>query len=266
MSEEPLQRADPGRERIPSAIRALLAPPLLALTFLTIVPAPSLGARGATFSRAVAYFPLVGLLVGAAVAACDAGLSQVLPGAVVAALDLALLAILTGGLHLDGLADTADGLLASADRERRLAIMREGTIGAFALAAVALVLIVEYAALASLETGAREPALISASVLGRWCMAVALWRFPYARPVGAGALFRHTLGWRQLALASGVAGATAAAVGLRALAAAIVAAAVTLGLGRAAASRLGGLTGDVYGAIGEITFALTLVVWTTGAR
>lgn len=246
---------------------ALLLAPAVAVAFLTRLPLP-LPARppAAAFPRAVGFFPLVGALLGVAIAAADALLLTVVAAPVASAIDLVLLALLTGGLHLDGLADAADGVLGRLERERRLAVMREGQVGPFGVAAVALVLVLEQSALAQLAGPARPLAIVAACVLARWAMSLALWRFPYARPAGLGRAFKDGLGLRDLALASAIAAAVVvAAVPDRAIAAVALVAALVLTLGAFAARRLGGLTGDTYGALGELAFAVALVALGRGS-
>jgi len=151
-------------------VRGAIASPFVALGFLTILPTPSFAA--ATLGRSLAYFPLVGALLGALVAAFDLVAAAVLPRAVASVLDIAAFAVLSGGLHLDGLADTADGLFAPGDRAARLAVMRDSRAGAFAAAAVTLVLLLETVALSAIAVPLRSFALVAAGALSRWAMAI----------------------------------------------------------------------------------------------
>lgn len=186
-----------------------------------------------------------------------------------AALAIGVLALTTRGLHLDGLADTADGLASSYDRERALAVMRRGNTGPTGAAALVLVLAVQLAALADALHTVGPVAVLAAAVAGRTTPAVLCARgIPSARPDGLGA-----------AVAGSVPRWAAAATGL--LAAALVTALVTgLGQGRPlpgvlavvialvaaalvasrAVSRFGGITGDVLGACVEAGTAAALVV------
>src|SRR5688572_27216434 len=102
---------------------------LCAVGFLTIVPVPA-GSPGG-LGRSAVWFPAVGLLLGLMLAAVDAALVRLFPPFLAAAILVALWALLTGGLHLDGLIDSCDALLASAPRERRLEILRDPHRGAF---------------------------------------------------------------------------------------------------------------------------------------
>ncbi len=243
-------------------MRAVLAAPLVAVSFLSVIPVWQPRPLPPTaFPRAVGLFPLVGAALGAIAAGADALLRLVLPLEVASALDLAALALLTGGLHLDGLADAADGLLGPLERARRLEVMREGSVGAFGTAAIALALLVEFASLAQLPGPIRASALVATLALSRLAVSLALAAFPYARPAGSGRAFKTGLAPSDVLLAIGLAAAVASALlDLRGLALLVVSAAVALALGAFARERLGGLTGDIYGAVAEVTFATTLVV------
>jgi adenosylcobinamide-GDP ribazoletransferase len=249
-------------------MRAVLAMPAVAVQFLTIVPVrlPRVIPEGA-FPGAVALFPVIGLAIGVVVAGVDALLGQVLPVTVTSGVDLLLLAVLTGGLHLDGLADAADGLLGNLPRERRLAVMREGGVGAFGAAALVFALLLEYGGLVSLGPVIRPAALVVAVALSRWTMSLLLWAFPYARAEGAGSAFRSGLRLRHPLVATLFAVIIAAAVFSAAAALLLViSGGVGLLVGFYALRRLGGCTGDVYGAAGELAFAATLVTITGLAR
>ncbi|MBI3303124.1 MAG: adenosylcobinamide-GDP ribazoletransferase, partial [Deltaproteobacteria bacterium] len=117
---------------------------LVALQFLTIVRVKkTLPFSEATLGRAGAFFPLVGLLLGAAVWGLDRGLRPFFPAALSSVLLVAALAVLSRGFHLDGLADSADGLLGSRERQRSLAIMKDSTIGTFGALALIVILLLK---------------------------------------------------------------------------------------------------------------------------
>ena len=215
--------------------------------------------------------PLVGLLLAIPIAAVVAGFDAVTtgPALLACALGLALHALLTRGLHLDGLADLADGLGSYRSPERAREIMKQPDVGALGLAAVVLVLGVQLGALlACLSAGRGTTAVVVAVVTARIaCSAACTVGVPAATSEGLGALVAGTVprGWwiaQALALA-----------GLGALLAAaqhtpfwLPAVAVATGLGCAhllrshAVRRLGGITGDVLGALVEVTTAVVLVV------
>ena len=187
----------------------------------------------------------------------DTVLARVLPAAVVVPLDLIALALMTGGFHLDGLADSADGLLGGGDRERRLAVMHEPHVGAFAVVAIALVLLVDAGALVSAPS--RTTALWLAAVCARWAMAIAVWWLPSARADGLGASLRATVRGPHVVAATLWVAALALPFGLPGVVALVAAAAVTTVIGLRALRALGGATGDVYGAVAEVAFASVLV-------
>ncbi len=242
-------------------MRSLLVAPLVALSFLTVLPS---GMRtepsAAAFPRAIAFFPVVGAAIGLLVAGFDLAARTVLQAPLVGALDLALLALVSGGLHLDGLADAVDGLLPPAmSVEERLGVMRSGTVGAFGVVAIALALLTEFAALAALDPAVRALALVVAVTLSRWSMALALWAWPYARLTGVGRAFKDGLGAGDAAFAT----ASALVIALLALGGAATAPVlatllVTGVIGALALRRVAGVTGDVCGAIGELSLAASL--------
>ncbi|MGE5228840.1 MAG: adenosylcobinamide-GDP ribazoletransferase [Deltaproteobacteria bacterium] len=244
----------------------------LAVTFLTGIPLRVEGAVSpGDLWGSMGWYPLVGLAMGGAAWAVYAGLLSFLPTLVAATLVVMLLELLTRGLHLDGLMDTADGLLSGAPRERALEIMKDHNVGAMGVAAAVLLLVLKVAAL-----GALTSADAAAPLLAGWCAARTLpalnvYWWPYARPAGTGEAFtrEHTPGPLQLAggfllagvVVAGLAGLWAGATGswYVGLVVAVVAMAVALGVQAAAAKRLGGLTGDVYGMGIELAEAAALV-------
>jgi adenosylcobinamide-GDP ribazoletransferase len=239
----------------------LVAAPLAAASFLTVAPIPLPPSLvGGAMGWATVCFPLVGAAMGLALTGLDRLLSGWLPTPVVAALLLAALLALTGALHLDGLMDGFDGLFGGRDPERRLAIMRDSRVGSYGIAAASSVLLAEYGCLVSLSPEARTPALILALALSRWAMVATLWAFPAASPLGLGSLLKPQLtrpraaGATILALALAVSWQGLTGLGLVAVAGALVA----MG-GGLARSRLGGVTGDICGGLGQLVEAVVMV-------
>ena len=228
------------------------APIALSVSFLTVLPAPRVEAGPAVVARAIGLFPAVGLALGGVLGAAGFVLDGLLPPGPTAALLLAAAAVLTGGLHLDGLLDTADGVFGGRSVGRRLEIMRDSRVGAFGVIAGGLALVGQYACLAELTGTARLTALAVAVGLGRWAMVLALGLFPAARATGLGATFREGVGCLPLAVATLVATGTALVAGRAGFAAFAVAAVVALLGGRFVAARLGGLTGDAYVALAVV--------------
>ena len=212
-----------------------------ALAFMTIF-----GRSRTPHARTLWWLPLVGAMVGAAVAGTHWVTHQLWPpmvaGAVVVAVDL----VITGALHLDGLADTADGVLPHLDRPRRLAVMAEPGIGAFAVAVVVTVLMTRWALLA--DAGLDPVALVAIWAMSRTMVAIIPAVVPYARPDGlASAFLAGSSPWLSLWLVP--AGATLIVThGFNGAAAAFAAVVTAVGLVVLAKRRLGGFTGDILGA------------------
>jgi len=230
----------------------------LALGFLTTLPVPraaQTAPRPGDLGRAALWFPLVGLVLGALLLAADWLALGLFPSLLAGALVVALWAALTGGLHLDGLADCGDGLLAATTPERRLEIMRDPRLGAFGGLSLMLFVLLKVLALAALPAGplgARALPLLLAPVAARWLLLLAA-RQPNARPGGLGADF--ALGLRPLAL--WLAGAATLLLALlgggRGLLGLALAHLLAVLIFRAARTRLGGVTGDVFGLTVELT-------------
>jgi adenosylcobinamide-GDP ribazoletransferase len=229
-----------------------------ALAFLTVVGRPA-----TPTPRALRWFPVVGAAIGALVGSvwwlADQGFPALLAGVLTVAADLAI----TGLLHVDGLADTADGLLPHAARERRLEIMATPEVGAFGAAVLGAVLLARTAGFAA------RPADIGL-VAGLWCVsrtvaAVAPAWLPYAREDGLVSPLLTAPTSRVVALAvvpaAGLAVIGVGWAGAVAIAAAGLAGVGVLGLAR---RRLGGFTGDVLGAAIVVAETVGLVV--AGAR
>jgi adenosylcobinamide-GDP ribazoletransferase len=235
--------------------------PLLALEFLTVIRVRRWhAAEAADLARAQAFYPAVGLVLGGVLLVMDIVLDGTLPAGVLAAVLVAALALATRGLHLDGLADTFDGLLGGRDRSQRLEIMRDPRIGSFGATALVLVLLVKWSAIAALESPLRRPALLLAPTLARYAMVVVVAATPYARRDGLGAGYRAGARGATLILATGtVLVAGVALYGAGGLALALLATGIALGVGWWATTLAGGSTGDVYGAVCELTEAAILL-------
>ena len=213
-----------------------------AVAFLTVF-----GRGQAPKARSLWWFPLVGAGMGAVLAAAHWGAGELWPLLVVGILVVAADLVLTGALHLDGLADSADGLLPPMDRDRRLAVMSRPDVGAFAMAAVVVVLGARWAALS--VDGIESLSLVPIWALSRTLVAVVPAIVPYARPGGlADPFLAGARRWLVLWLAPAVAGLVLIE-GVSGAVAAGVAVAVSTGVVAVAWRRLGGFTGDVLGAV-----------------
>ena len=242
---------------------------LVALSFLTVVPAtslPGLLKRNPTqreISDSRAYYPAVGLLIGVMLVGIERGSREVFPDYLTAAVLLVSMVMLNRGLHLDGLMDTCDGLFGGFTPERRLEIMRDPQVGAYGVAGGIGILLLKYGALVSLlglEEPGKEWSLLLFPMVSRWSMVVALGAFPYARSSGLGSPFHQgSIIWPTTvaAVVAVVAAVLLGAIGGAGMLAG--ATAIAWLLGWAMASKIGGLTGDSYGAINEVVETLTLL-------
>jgi adenosylcobinamide-GDP ribazoletransferase len=214
--------------------------------------------------RAMAFYPLVGAVIGGVLAGAAAllhwsGLTTHIP-LLAAAIVVAVWVGLTGGLHLDGWADCCDALFVPANRERRLAIMKDPHLGGFGVIGLVLLLLAKVAAVQGILLGARPLlVLLAVPAVARWAVVVAARAFPSARPGGMGDFFRQGLGWWPLAVATLFALAAAVPLLWRGVVVWAVVIVVLLLLALLARSRLGGLTGDVYGAVIELGETVVLV-------
>ena len=238
-------------------IRSLRA----AISFLTVLPVANAdGSSGERLGRA--YFPAIGALIGLAAGATFAILSAVTAPLLAAACAVAFLCVLTGAIHLDGLADTADGLLGGGEPSRRLEVMRDPRLGTFGVTAIVVVLLLDVAALSSMSPARGLAALVVGGALSRLATLSVIAFIPYVRSSGLGvaawdarhrgldlvlgsatALVASVIDWRRALIALPFVGLTAIAVA---------------GLAR---RRLGGATGDVCGATAELCQLAALLVF-----
>lgn len=229
-----------------------------AFSLLTRLPVPAISE--APSPRAAWAWPVAGAAIGAVAAiAASAATALSLPAGVAAAIALVAAALLTGGLHEDGLADTADGLMGGCTKERRLEIMKDSRIGSYGTLALLLVTLVRWSALATLvAAGQHWAALIAAGAISRAPMAVLIAHLPNARGTG----LAHLTGQppRNAVLGALVIAATFAllSTGLALVPMVLAAAATTALLRRAAQQRIGGQTGDILGASQQLAEAAAL--------
>jgi adenosylcobinamide-GDP ribazoletransferase len=249
----------------------------LSVTLLTVIPlrGPAAEPSRDTAAAAMAWAPAVGLLLGGIAAAVLVVADHPLGAGPLTAAGLAVaaLALLTRGLHLDGLADLADGLGSGQPAAIALDIMRRSDVGPFGIVTLVLTLVIQVGALAHAEAagdGRGPAALIAAVVTGRLALTWACRRgVAAARPDGLGALVAGTI---RPAVAAGITLAVLAAAvsagftGFTLPLAVVAGLAAAFVLQRHAVRRLGGITGDVLGALIETAATVTLVVAAMGPR
>ena len=245
----------------------MIRPFLIALQFLTRLPVRLTGELSTTdLGSSLLYYPLVGLLLGSLLVASGwllvgGGLMTGVAPVLAAALVLGLWVGLTGALHLDGLADMIDAWAGGrGDRERTLALMKDPCSGPQGVTGLVLVLLLKFAALATLLESAAYLPLLLAPLLGRTALPLLFLTTPYVRPGGLGAALAAGLpprpAKRVLILVGLLLPLVAGAMGMLAL---LTAFAIYFGLRRTMINRIDGTTGDTAGALIEIVETLSLV-------
>jgi adenosylcobinamide-GDP ribazoletransferase len=237
---------------------------LAAVAFLTRFPVPVRFEFGAEdVGRAALLFPLVGAMLGALAVGLRYVLYPTLPPLLAAALLVAAGALVTGALHLDGLADMADGFGGGQTREDVLRIMRDHVIGAYGGVALILLILTKTAAVAALvEAGRADAYLVVAPALARWATVPLARLLPYARREGGtGAAVTEHVGWTEVVGATAIAAVvTWGLAGLPGAACAAAVAAVSALGAILCLRRIGGITGDTLGANTEACETVVLVV------
>ncbi len=235
---------------------------IAAVQFITILPA----GRNAVYDPVgmIPYFPVVGLLVGAILAAVDAAATALFPAPAAAMIDVLALAVLTGALHIDGLGDTADGLFGHHERPRALEIMKDSRVGAMGLTAVWLGLALKWTGIWGLDAH-RSLFLLLVPAYARAGMIFAIRFLPYGRPEGgtahplfSGPLAPRAFGWLVLPVGMSLLAGTGA-IGLNLGFAAVTAAMILF-----YRKRMGVVTGDMLGAMVEITEAALFLLLCAG--
>ena len=230
-----------------------------AFGFLTILPVAPRNAI--EMGRARAYFPIVGLALGAALAGLDYVARLALPAPVVGALLVAALLVLTRAIHLEGFLDCCDGLFGGYTPARRLEILRDTHVGAFAVAGGASLILLKWSLLSSIQDEIRPGLLFVLPCLSRLGMLLTMAAFAYVREQGLGTAFQAgTARWHVPFGVAIALVASLAVLGYAGLALVGGAVAVSLGLGRWISGMLGGMTGDAYGAVNEVTEVAVLML------
>jgi len=233
----------------------------VALLFLTRIPLPQFELDENKIASAVPFFPLAGAVIGGILTLINILARTILPNHVVAGITVILSIIITGGMHLDGFADTLDGLFCFGDHEKKLTVMKDSRIGAYGVIGLVSDILLKYLFISSLSQAYLIPALIGFPVLSRLMMTFAIVFYPYIREKGLGKAFTG-----QKVTAFVIAGlftilinyTTAKMEGLM----------VVLGVFAAGFcftqylfKQLGGMTGDTYGALNEFCEIMALFIF-----
>ncbi|MEB3212795.1 MAG: adenosylcobinamide-GDP ribazoletransferase [Leptolyngbyaceae bacterium] len=235
-----------------------------AIAFYTVLPVPQ--GLAPSFQYVSRLAPAVGLLIGGILWLLDAGLELMnVPALTASAVLVVMWILITGGLHLDGAMDAADGL-AVMNPERRLEVMADSRTGAFGVMMAVSIVILKIVALSDLSLS-RGWAIVLAASWGRWGQQVAIARYPYLKPTGKGAFHKHALPSMWACLPS-----LGVLLGLHVLwmmseptltvpigALFLVGGAIAIATGYWFDSKLGGHTGDTYGAVVEMSETLVLL-------
>ncbi len=247
-----------------------MKPLFAAIAFLTVIPVPkALAGDVDDLEKSVPFFPVVGLLLGILAAAFGYVMDVLLPVYPATVMVVIFLLALSGGLHMDGLADTADGFFSARPRERMLEIMKDSRIGVMGVLAVVCVMLLKLSLFVSLPLSMRLTVFFLTPLAGRCALVILMTALPYVRSTGGLAtLFVKRRSWMHVlwvALFLALAGIFAAQWMGVAAAAATLAVAVLLAF--YSYRKIGGYTGDTLGAVCEITEivpALVVVCWVMG--
>ena len=236
-----------------------------ALQFLTCIPLPwRREASSEELAGSIVYFPVVGLIIGLILAALNWLLSLILPSALVNVSLLVSLVIITGALHLDGFADTCDGIAGHRTTEDRHRVMHDSRVGGFGVVGVVLLLLVKYVALNSIPESLMMTTLVFMPVVSRWAMVYALFAYPYARLLGLGKAFKQGARWHRFTAATLITFLVAVVlIPLFHLAGFMVIFGVwviTVTSATYLKGKFSGLSGDTYGAINEVVEMSVLIL------
>jgi len=233
---------------------------LLALQFLTIIPVKIKYFDDKKLSQSMIYFPFVGLLLGLVLAGIGYLLCalnfQRFPIEIILIVSLI---ILTGGIHLDGLADTFDAFSSRKTEEEMLKIMRDSHIGVMGVLSLACIILLKIAFLYSISAPLKTVSLLLMCTLSRWSLVLAMFLFPYARNEGKAKAFIQGMNLKIFILSTIIALVCAFMIWqLKGLFIITIAAASAYITGKFINNKIGGITGDTLGAINELTEVIIL--------
>ena len=234
---------------------------LLALQFLTIVPLKIKEVSEKNIAGAMIYFPFVGLLLGIALLGISALLVTLNFSPLATNIILVIILIgVTGGMHLDGLSDTADAFLSVKSRDEMLEIMRDPHIGVMGTVSIVSIILLKIGLLASMAVPLKGAALLLACALSRWSSVLAMFLFSYARKDGKAKVFMQGMNLKIFALYSITVLVFAFAIWrLKGILALLIVAGCTYLGGKLSSRKIGGITGDTMGATIELTEIVTLL-------
>ena len=236
---------------------------LISLQFLTIINIKTdTPIDEKSFGKSVIFFPLIGAFIGVLLVIISRLTSAFLPVSVSDAIVLAVLILVTGGLHIDGFADTVDGFAGGKNKDDILRIMKDSRIGTFGVVGIVMLLLTKYLSLQSLQPDTKYFVLITMPVIGRWSVLPMGLFFKYARiEGGTGKIFAESIRLKELIIGTIMALAIIIPLfrlkGFLMLAVIFI---VTLLIGRYSKRKINGITGDVFGATIEINELIILIL------
>jgi len=232
-----------------------------ALLFLTRIPLPQIRLDENKIALSLPFFPLAGAVIGGILTLIYIVGQKILPEQVVAGIIVVMSIIITGGMHLDGFADTMDGLFCFGDREKKLTVMKDSRTGAYGVIGLIIVILLKYLLISSFSKAYFISALICFPIISRWMMTFAIVFYPYARENGLGKAFAG-----QKLAAFIFAGIITILINY--ITAGLEGLIVVLGVFVAGflfiqylLRQLGGMTGDTYGALNEFCEIVALLMF-----
>lgn len=234
---------------------------LLSLQFLTVFPLRITKVSTQKMAWAAAFFPLVGLLLGSALAGINALLGILgFPELVTSIILVVSLVVITGGMHLDGLADTVDAFLSNKPKAQMLLIMRDSHIGVMGVLSLISIILLKIGLIYSLNPESSIAALPLMCVLSRWSMVLAMFLCPYARQDGKALAFIRGMNYKIFSAATIITLICVFGIWqVKGLILLLIIAAYTYLSGRFFNSKIGGMTGDTLGALCELSEIIVLL-------
>jgi len=250
---------------------------LLAFQFLTIIPLRDTGdVSEKEIGKTTAFFPVVGALQGITLVISSALFLKVFPVEVSNGLILFLMIIINGGLHLDGLADTFDAIASRKDKDKKLAIMKESAVGPFGVIAIVFAILLKYLflnAVFNISLDTYYLSLFLMPIFSRWAMVTAIFHCKSARPDGLGRMFIEHTKMKEFTMATAITILFSVFLNLifhlpffifHLLTLLFILYVFSLIAVRFSNNNFGGMTGDTFGAVSEISeilFLMGMVIW-----
>lgn len=241
---------------------------LFALTFLTRIPVPiQLKYNEELAAKSMGYYPLVGMIIGIILVLLDKILSLVFPLNIVNVMLLLVLVYLSGGLHLDGFMDTMDGIFSGRNREKIMDIMHDSRVGSFGVIAFFLLFLLKFNSLTVISGVIRIPTLILMPTISRWFIVFIAYNYPTAPSSKLGKSFAIYLTRKQVFLSSLWVVVIIIVLNYYfqfsyyfSFILLIIPLILVVFFTNSINKKIGGMTGDIYGAINEITEVLVLLI------